>query len=248
MFARHFFGARSRAITAGLVSVLVTVGLVVLLGGALQEVCSAQWTFLANNLAYMGFSNGWFFVSNPYAACGSHGNVVLWGGGCVGGSFYTCTSSVRYPTNIQSPTDPECGGVTCTSNRGRGYVCGKAVFPAYLTCSTHITNRNDGAFGVSFKQYQEDYYHSGMEYVRGLGGFVEAAGDFNRDPAQTAPWANFWEGDGFFTKQATTDDGHALDYIYASSNAWCPYGEPAWIRDSTHSDHRLYLGFLHVNC
>lgn len=193
----------------------------------LQEVCGPAINYLYNHLIAMGYKGNMIITNSPSSICAVHGNAVFWLGGCYGGSYNTCSAAAHYPSSMQHGQDAD----------NRGFMCGRAAFPSFTACSTHLTHKSD-----TIAWNQSDYYKNTLNFYKLITPLTLGGGDFNLEGPQDV--MNFvlggWiDGDSPYWTDTHPSEGK-IDFMRQPSTQ-CRWLEFGWIVDAEHSDHhRLY--------
>lgn len=192
----------------------------------LQEVCRDQYQYLKGYFEGMGYlTNRHSYTGGVGSACYSYGNVVFWLGGCEPGG---CLTGNAFGSPYSGETDV------------RGWTCGKAAYPGYTACSTHLSPPDSAATPQANEMYN-------IIAVSNLFRPTLVGGDFNMEPtvgAMTQWYNNLTEVDGSCRscKRSTHDDGERLDYIWIP-NSMCILHD-AYILSISTSDHHMYRGYF----
>lgn len=208
---------------------------------SLNEICESQynhimWVLNANGYGYNAATNpsgysysqmmslGMFFGTrignyDLHPACGGwYGNALLMRGTFVAGGNGWFTQ--------QEPSD---------SGERRSWLCKQTNLAVAVGCGAHLEN---GANSYTMSQSIE--YRNIANYVGASG--VWALGDFNfpAGNAQRTDWMNngFVEADGCCASRSTTDGGSHYDYAFRKNMGSYPH--PAYIYNSSYSDHHWY--------
>ena len=201
---------------------------------ATQETCIQQWLFLQGWLELNGYQSARQITDDhPTSTCDQHGNAIFWKGNCPPG----CRIDVRY--TAQSPVE-----FNPPLRLGRGFICGVSTSPGFITCSTHLSNKDP------IKAFQQSgEYSSTMNFWNST--FVLAAGDFNLVPPVVAGfYGNYWESDScelsctnlptWFKWGSLTGPFEKFDYVFTNR---CRLHD-LHLQASIESDHRIVKAYM----
>jgi len=206
---------------------------------ALQEICKSDSTgdhyetydTLLAAFTWAGYKANWHVAQPNAANCDNLGVAVFWAGGCYNNA---CRIDQRF--TLQDPGDSE----------ERYNVCGRAAFPAYMACSTHL---DDDHYYAS--RQASDEYTPLLAYMNAS---VPAfgMGDLNLEPFDTALdvlWFYWHESDGCRSTcwrntfvSESTGNAKKLDYIWIPKSSHCIEHDVQIVNGAT-SDHHFLRGY-----
>ena len=193
----------------------------------LQEVCLASRVYLFNELTPLGYSSAYINSNTMSSRCKEHGNVVMWLGGCYGGTASSCSARAYYPAGDQHANDDDT----------RGWVCGRGAFPSFTSCSTHLTQKSDQVAGQ-----QSERYRTLVSFYAGITPMTNAGGDFNIvGPNGVQYWHQAWLESDDPLWRATHQSEGKIDFIFTPRSQCRP--RLAELVDTIRSDHHRLYGY-----
>lgn len=202
----------------------------------LQEVCGAQFDYLASRLNVVGIGYGGALQASKtgVVGCGGdqqYGNAVFWQNGSAGFFSYVYSNQAAGATEL------------------RNYVCGDGAELYNTVCSTHLVADNKL---VARKQLGELKNFMNSRTKASGSRATWFGGDLNLDPQDnTSPlemkamFDRYDEADGEYRAGRDTLNGvasHKYDYIFTPKDSM-HNEKDAYISGTTTSDHKLIEGF-----
>jgi hypothetical protein len=204
-----------------------------------QEICraavnsSSVTTYESLNaaFAYVGHQNNWYTTLNPGSNCSRVGVSIWWVGGCYNND---CRVDQVYDYQDSDPSD----------NETRANVCGRAAWPGFMACSTHLDKQAANVQAISEYTPFMVYMNANIPTF-GLG-------DFNLHPASSALdsmyyywresdgcrsttcWRNTWTG--------SSAPDTKLDFIWFPTPSHCREHDVQLI-NKAESDHHLMRAY-----
>jgi endonuclease/exonuclease/phosphatase family metal-dependent hydrolase len=205
-----------------------------------QEICSGQFGTLRTRLGSDYMADAYVAKTNVTSAsdCSWFGNAVFWRGGAHPDGNYWKTFAA------QTGDD---------SGRGelRGYICAKAAFPLYSSCSVHVTDDGEIQSGKTVKEHQLEEFTAWGLWSNSCCAPTFLAGDLNMTPTTVKAYdsrlyENFWEADEpGTTSSRSTLDSYNLKYDYSfGPRSTHRVVHDAYIFESRDwSDHRVLVAY-----
>ena len=200
-----------------------------------QEICIPTWLDLKQFFTAYGWQARKIDMYEQGGVCDRRVVGVFWLGECFDAP--NCVTREFYAN--QGPMDPF----------DRGVLCGRAAFPSFNFCGTHLSN------SPTWAGYQADLELAALAVYYNASVPTFVAGDFNiRDPwsVRLDDFYNAWdEADGCrsavcwrftFVPRSNPDDPRKVDYLFAPSATHC-VAHDAQLIDKAESDHHLMRGY-----
>ncbi len=196
---------------------------------AFQEMCfNTGYQELRFWMGALGYEYAFRADGTCGGSAGAFGIAVFWLGSCWGGTDSQCEILGNYANDV--------------SGESKGYICGRAAFPGFIACSTHMTPNSASKAGLQIGEYYSD-----SALLNFLAPPV-SSGDFNRDEyapgfySHSPPWR---EADLCIFDCHDTRGSQKLDYVFS---VMCRTHLGTVFSMSPYSDHKMLQGFFSGSC